>query len=80
LGVAYILGLKKVPLVAVEVFEDGDGAIGFLAWGLKESDIVGLHQAIVAPEVVGVEKKEDATACLFTDALRLIGRGRLGEE
>jgi hypothetical protein len=80
LGVVYVLGLEKVPLVAVEVFEDGDGSVGLLARGLEEFDLAGLHEAIVAPEIVGVEKKEDTPTCLFANALHLIRSGRLREE
>jgi hypothetical protein len=74
------LGLKQVPLVAVEVFEDGNGAVWFLARGLEEFDFAGLHEAIVAPEIVGVEKEEDASTCLFANAPHLIRSGRLREE
>jgi hypothetical protein len=79
-GVVHILGLKQVPLVAVEVFEDGDGAVGLLARGLEEFDVTGLHESIVAPEIVGVKEEEDAPACLFADGLHLIRTGRLREE
>ncbi len=60
-------GLEEIPLVAVEVFEDGDGAVGFLAWGLEETDAAGLIGVVIAPEVVGVKEAEDAAAGLVAD-------------
>ena len=48
--------LQEIPLVAVQVFENGDGAVGFLPGRFEEFDVGSLHQAIVAPEIVGVKK------------------------
>jgi hypothetical protein len=72
--------LEEIPLVAVEVFEDGDGAVGFLAWGLEETDAAGLIGVVIAPEVVGVEEEEDAAAGLIADGEGLLGRVSFGEE
>ncbi len=72
--------LEKVPFVAVEVFEDRDRDVGFLAGRLEEFDVRGLHEAIVVPEIVGVKKKEDATASLIANLLELFRCGRLGQE
>lgn len=60
-------GLEKVPLVAVEVFEDGDGAIGLFARSFKEADARGLAGFVIAPEVVGMGKEEDAASGLIAD-------------
>lgn len=73
LGTGGVAGLKEVPPVAVEVFEDGDGAVGFLAGRLEEFDVGGLHEAIVSPEIVGVEKEEDPATCLVADLKDLRG-------
>ena len=73
-------GFEKVPLVAIEVFEDGDGAVGFLTGGLEESDAAGLVGLVIAPEVVGVEEKEDAAARLVADSEGLLRRVGFGEE
>ena len=72
--------MKEIPLVAVEVFEDGYGAVGFLARGFEEADAAGLVGFVVAPEVIGVEKEEDAAAGLVADGEGLFGRVGFGEE
>jgi hypothetical protein len=73
-------GLEEIPLVAVEVFEDGDGAVGFLAGGLEETDAAGLVGLVIAPEVVGVEEEENAAAGLIADGEGLLGRVGFCEE
>lgn len=72
--------LEEVPPVAVEVFKDGDGAVGFVPRRLEEFDIVGLHAAVVAVEVVGVEEEEDAAGGLLADELLLVGSGGSSEK
>lgn len=72
--------LQKVPLVAVEVFEDDDHAIGFVTRGLEKFDIVGLHLTVVAPEIIGVEKQENTSASLIADGVRLLGCSGLNEK
>ena len=62
--------LKEIPFVAVEVVEDGDDAVGFVARDFEEFDVVGLHAAVVAVEVVGVEEEEDTAAGLVADLVR----------
>jgi len=73
-------GFEKIPLVAVEVFEDGDGAVGFLAGGFEETDAAGLVCFVIAPEVVGVEEEEDAAAGLVADGEGLFGSVGFREE
>ena len=75
-----VMRLQKVPLVAVEVFEDGDDAIGFVSRGLEKFDIVGLHLTVVAPEIIGVQKQENTSASLIADGLRLLGCSGLSEQ
>lgn len=75
-----VSGLKKVPLVAVEILEDGDGAVGLLARRFEEFDIGGEHEAVVTPEIVGVKEEENAAGGLFAHLLELFGSGGLGEE
>jgi hypothetical protein len=60
-------GFEKVPLVAVEIFEDGDGAKGLFARSFKEADAAGLVGFVIAPEIVGVEKEEDAASGLIAE-------------
>jgi hypothetical protein len=72
--------LKKIPLVAVEVFEDGDGAVGFLAGGLEEADAAELVRIVVGQELVGVKKDKHAAAGLVANGEGLCGSGGFGEE
>jgi hypothetical protein len=64
-----IARLKEIPLVAVEIFEDGNGAVGFLTRSFEEVYAGGLHEAIVAPEMIGVKEEEDAAGGLIADLL-----------
>jgi len=72
--------LEQVPEVAVEVLEDGDGAVGVSFRFADEGDAGGLVAGVVAPEVVGVEEEEDAAAGLGADAGFLLRGGGAGEE
>jgi len=72
--------LQKVPLVAVEIFEDSDNAIGLVTRCLEKFDIVGSHPTVVAPEIIGVEKQENTTAGLIADGVRLLGCSGLREK
>jgi hypothetical protein len=72
--------LEEIPLVSVEILEDGDGAVGFFARNFQELDAIGLHKAVVSPEVVGMEKQEDTTTSLIADLLELSGSVGLREE
>jgi len=72
--------LEEIPLVAVEVFEDGDDAVGFLAGRFEETDAAGLVGLVIAPEVVGVEEEEHAATGLIADGEGLLGSGGFGEE
>jgi hypothetical protein len=76
-GVAW---LEKVPLVAVEVFEYGDGAVGLLARLLEEFDVGGEHEAVISPEIVGVKEEEDTACGLLADLVELFGSRGLCEE
>lgn len=60
-------GLEKVPLVAVEVFEDGDGAIDLSARSFKEADAAALVGFLIAPKIVGMGKEQDAAPDLIAD-------------
>jgi len=72
--------LQKVPLVAVEIFEDSDDAVEFVTRCLQKIDIVGPHPTVVAPEIIGVEKQENTFASLIADGVRLLGRSGLSEK
>jgi len=50
-GRGVVGGLEEIPLVPVEVFEDGGGAVGFLAGSFEETDAAGLVSFVIAPEV-----------------------------
>src|SRR5260370_1443829 len=68
------LQLQEVPLIAVQVFEDCDCAVGLFAGGPCELYFARRHFIVVTPEIVGVQKKEDSPAGLVADTTRLLGR------
>src|SRR5580704_2062004 len=72
--------LEEIPLVAVKIFEDGDGAVGFFARRFEETDAARLVGLVFAPEVVGVEKEKDAAAGLIANGAGLFGSGGFGKE
>jgi hypothetical protein len=72
--------LQEVPQVSVEVFKDGDGAVGLFARFANKGNVFGAQGAVVAPEIVGMEKEEDAAARLPADELFLLGGGGAGEK
>jgi hypothetical protein len=72
--------LEQVPLIAVEIFEDSDGAIRFLARGLEELDVGGEHETIIAPEIIGVKEEEHAASGLLADLFELFWSGGAGEK
>ena len=54
--------------------------MGFVPRRLEEFHIVGLHAAVIAVEVVGVEEEEDAVGGLLADELLLVGSGGSSEK
>lgn len=76
----HLSGLDQVPEISIQIFEDGDGAVGLFFGLADEFDLVCLEGAIVAPEVVGMEEEEDAASGLVADARGLLGRGGAGEQ
>src|SRR5579864_504053 len=67
--------LEQIPLISVEIFENGNRAVTLLARFFFKLDATRRHLQVVAPEVVGVEKKKHSSAGLVADAARLLGRG-----
>jgi hypothetical protein len=72
--------LEKVPQVSVEVFKDGDGAVGLLPRFANKANAFPDQRVVVAPEIVGMEKEEDTAAGLMADKLLLFGSGGSGEK
>jgi hypothetical protein len=72
--------LEQIPLVTVEVLEDGDGSVGLLPWSFKEADAAGLVGLVIAPEVVGVEEEKNAAAGLVADGVGLVRGVSFSEE
>src|SRR5688572_33129789 len=72
--------LQEVPEVAVEILEDGDGAVLFLFWLAHEDDAFRQIGAVVAPEVVGVQEEEYTAAGLVSDPRGLLGTDGTREE
>src|SRR5262245_6932271 len=71
---------QQIPEVAIQIFEHGDSAVGFVFRLAHENNPLRFVVLIVSPEVVGVKKQEDATARLRADAGFLLGRGGAGEQ
>jgi hypothetical protein len=67
--------LDKVPAVAVQVFEDGDDAIGFMTGRFEKTDAGGGHSPVIAGEIVGLQEQEDASAGLIADPVGLPADG-----
>lgn len=72
--------LEQIPFVAVEIFEDGDGAVGLTAGRFEKADALRDHGRMVARKVVSVKKKKNAAASLFVDAGGLFRCCRAGEQ
>src|SRR5690348_17300800 len=71
--------LNEIPQVAVEVLEDRNGAIGCLLRLPDESYPARSHRVVITPEIVGLEKQEDAAAGLVPDCGDL-GQGRCARQ
>src|SRR5258708_25123532 len=74
------LQLQEVPLIAVQVFEDSDCAVGLFARRPYELYFARGHFAVVAPKIVGVQKKKDSPAGLVANPTHLLGRCRPGQK
>jgi len=64
------IGLDKVPFVAERIAEYGDDAVMLFSRLFEERDAGLAVATVVAPEVVGLQKQEYASACLVADRLR----------
>ena len=71
-GSTPLIGLQKIPQVAVEVLEHGNDAVILFAWGFQELHAVAGHGAVIAPEIVGLQKESHAPAGLVADT-RVLG-------
>ena len=64
---------QQVPLVAIQVLKYNHCSIRFISRLLQKADSVHLHRFIIAPEIVRVEKQEDAPAGLISNMGFLLG-------
>ena len=69
--------LHQVPFVAAKIDKHDHPTISFFAGLCDEFDTALLHGVVVAPEVVGVQKQENASARLVADAAFLFRAGRV---
>src|SRR5438270_8633146 len=60
-----ILQLQQIPLIAVEVFENGDGAVRFFPRRFAKFDAARCHLTIITPEIIGVYKQKDTSTGLI---------------
>ena len=68
-----LLKLQQVPFVTVQVFENCDRSVRFLAWFLVELYISRFHFNVVPPEIVGMQKKKDSPSGLVANTTDLFG-------
>ena len=54
----FVSGLHQIPQIAVEVFEDGDGAVGVNGGRAHKADAAGAEGVVVAPEIVCLQEQE----------------------
>lgn len=72
--------LQQIPQIAVEIFEHRDGAVRLVAGAFGEAHPGGGEGGMIACEIIGGEKQEDAARRLVADRGHLFGRGGAGEE
>src|SRR3954470_17605325 len=75
-----IHGLNQIQQIAVEVFENSDNTVALRARVADKLDPIRLVCMVVAPEIVGVQEKEYASASLITHARCLFLIGCPGQE
>jgi hypothetical protein len=64
--------LQQIPAVPVKVREDGDRCIGLLARLFEKLHAARGHGLVVAPEIIGLQEQEDASARLMADLALLL--------
>lgn len=72
--------LHQIPEVAAKILEDSDAAVIHRLGRSHEADTARAEGAIVAIEIVGGQKQEDAPAALLADRHLLPGRGGTGQQ
>ena len=72
--------MQQVPFVAVEILENGDGAVVFFGGFAAEGYTALFHGLIIASEIVGVKEEKDASAGLIADAGFLFVSFSFGEQ
>ena len=70
--------LQQVPQIAVQILENRDRSVALDLGLTHEGHAPRKHLLIVAPEIVCIEKQEDATTRLISDPRYLILARRLG--
>ena len=71
---------EEVPLVAVQVLEDRDMAIGLGAWRREELNTRVRHSLVGGEEVVHAQEETHATCELAADQRLLLLAARLSEQ
>ena len=61
-------GLHQVPLVAMQIFEDGHRSVLFCLGLPHKRDASGAVGIEVAPETIGVEEQENSSSRLVANA------------
>lgn len=71
---------QQIPLVAVEVLENRNGAVVFFARLFQKCHAARAHALIVPPEVISAKEKEHPARGLVPDEARLFFGRRPGEQ
>jgi hypothetical protein len=71
---------QDVPAVAGDVEEDGETAVGLVAWWGHEGHAGGAHALVRRVEIVDAEEEAHAAGDLIADRLRLVGAVGSGEQ
>src|SRR5262249_55176550 len=72
--------LYQIPFVSVQVFKNGNDSITLVARLFFKRDASSDHPAIVAPEIVGLQKQKDSSTGLISDGNALLLRGSFSEQ
>ncbi len=67
--------MDEIPAIAIEISKDGHGPIRGVTGLAHKVNAEGAQPLVVAPEVIGLQKKKDSSTALVADGLRLFWCG-----
>lgn len=72
--------LEQIPQIAVQIFENGHGAIIGRFGRAHKFNPPGYHRLVISPEIIRFQEQEDPPPALIADKAFLIRIGRLGQQ